>query len=372
VKPPDEVRRQLLAGAVGIAAGAAFPAGSRSESTTATASRTAAQDTAPQPRRIIIDTDPGVDDALAIFLALRSPELKVEAVTPVAGNVPLDLTLPNALKLLEIAGRSDIPVAAGASRPLKRQLITAAYVHGGNGLAGIEFPDPKTKPISESAPQLIHRIISKSPGEVSIVAIGPLTNLALAFQEDPQLASKVRSITIMGGSLSGGNITPAAEFNSYVDPEAARAVYHSGVPITMVGLDVTRKAVMSEEQVHALETANGAVGPAAGRIMRATLEQVRRVGANGGRLLIHDAMAVASLIDPSLVSLQDVCIDVETEGELTAGETVGYRKSPMRRSAPRPDEPVRIDDAPFRPNAKVALDVDSARFLSLLVGRLTA
>jgi inosine-uridine nucleoside N-ribohydrolase len=323
-------------------------------------------------RRIIIDADPGVDDALAIFLALRSPELKVEAVTPVAGNVPLEFTLQNTLRLLEIAGRPDIPVAAGASRPLKRALVTAAHVHGGNGLAGIDFGEPRKKPVSESAPQLIRRVISAEPGQISIVAIGPLTNLAQAFQDDPRLPSQVRSLTIMGGSLSGGNITPAAEFNSYVDPEAARIVYRSGVPITMVGLDVTRKAALSEEQVRALESAKGAVGPAAGRIMRATQEQVRRSGANGGKLLAHDAMAVASLIDPSLLTFQEVHVDVETEGELTAGETVGYRKSPMRRSAPRPGEPVVTDDAPFRPNARVAMDVDGDRFLSLLIGRLTA
>jgi inosine-uridine nucleoside N-ribohydrolase len=369
---PDDARRRLLAGAAGIAASAALSANARGTVRQASASGTAVSESTVNARRIVIDTDPGVDDALAIFLALRSPELRVEAVTAVAGNVPLELTLPNAIRLLEIAGRPDIPVAAGASRPLKRRLVTAAYVHGGNGLAGVDFPDPKTKPVVESAAQLIRRLISAAPGQISIVAIGPLTNVAQAFQDDPQLPGKVRSLTIMGGSLSGGNITPAAEFNSYVDPEAARIVYRAGVPITMVGLDVTRKAALSEEQVHALESAEGAVGRAAGRIMRATTEQVRRVGANSGKLLVHDAMAVASLIDPSLLTFQDVRVDVETEGELTAGETVGYRKSPMRRSAPRPDEPLVTDDAPFRPNSSVAMDVDAQRFLSLLVGRLTA
>jgi inosine-uridine nucleoside N-ribohydrolase len=184
------------------------------------------------PRRIIIDTDPGVDDALGHLACAQIAELKVEAITPVAGNVPLDLTLPNAPRLLEIAGRSDDPVAAGASRPLKRRLMTAAYVHGNNGLAGVEFPEPKTRPIAESAQQLMGRIVRQSPGEVSIIAIGPLTNLAPAFRDDPQLPSQVRSVTIMGGSLTGGNITPAAEFNSYVDPEVAQVVYRSGARIT--------------------------------------------------------------------------------------------------------------------------------------------
>jgi inosine-uridine nucleoside N-ribohydrolase len=353
----DHSRRQLLLGAVGLASGAALPTLARGGADTA-------------PRRIIIDTDPGIDDALAIFLALHSPEVKIEAITPVAGNVPLEFTLPNALKLLEIAGRTDIPVAAGASRPLERRLVTAAHVHGNNGLGGVEFPAPKIKPVAETASQLIRRIVHQSPGEVSIVAIGPLTNLALALREDGQLASQIRSITIMGGSLSGGNITPAAEFNSYVDPEAAQVVYRSGARITMVGLDVTRKVVLSEAQVHRLESSENPAGRAAGRIMRATLEQIRRRGIDGGQLLVHDALAVGCFIDPSFVELHDVHIEVETKGELTAGETVGYRKAPMRRSAPLASAP-ESDDPSFQANAKVALNVDSERFLSFLVDRLT-
>ncbi len=273
MKDPDHSRRRLLMQAAGLAAGAALTAAAAGGGPAAAPAAVMPKTAAIGRRRIIIDTDPGVDDALAIFLALKSPEVKVEAITPVAGNVPLDLTLPNALRLLEIAGRSDIPVAAGASRPLKRRLVTAAYVHGNNGLAGVEFPEPKTKPVAESAQQLIRRIVRQSPGEVSIIAIGPLTNLALAFRDDPQLPSQIRSVTIMGGSLSGGNITPAAEFNSYVDPEAAQVVYRSGARITMIGLDVTRKAALSEEQIRMLESAGNPAGRAAGRIMRATLEQ---------------------------------------------------------------------------------------------------
>ena len=370
MKDPDHNRRRLLMQAAALAAGARVPTAEGGRPAAASAAATPRTSGAAGARRIIIDTDPGVDDALAIFLALKSPEVKVEAITPVAGNVPLELTLPNTLRLLEIAGRADIPVAAGASRPLRRRLVTAAYVHGNNGLAGVEFPEPKTKPVAESAPQLIRRIIRQSPGEVSIIAIGPLTNLALAFRDDPQLPSLVRSVTIMGGSLSGGNITPAAEFNSYVDPEAAQAVYRSGAPITMIGLDVTRKAALSEEQVRILESAGNPAGRAAGRIMRATLEQVRLTGANGGRLLAHDSMAVASFIDPSFVTRQDVHIEIETEGELTAGETVGYRKSPMRRSAPLLDASGAAADVPFQPNAQAAVDVDGDRFLSFLIGRL--
>jgi purine nucleosidase len=364
----DQNRRRLLMQAAGLTA-AVLTAARMHPLVAAPGAVTPSATRLARPRRIIIDTDPGVDDALAIFLALKSPEVKVEAITPVAGNVPLDLTLPNALRLLEIAGRTDIPVAAGASHPLKRRLVTAAYAHGNNGLAGVEFPEPKTKPVVESAQQLIRRIVRQSPGEVSIVAIGPLTNLALAFRDDPQLASQIRSITIMGGSLSGGNITPAAEFNSYVDPEAAQVVYRSGAPITMIGLDVTRKVALSEEQVRMLESCANPAGRA-GRIMRATLEQIRRNGANGGQLLVHDALAMGALIDPSFVTRQDIHIEIETEGELTAGETVGYRKSPMRKSAPLQEASGAADDRPFEPNAQVAVDVDADRFLSFLMGRL--
>lgn len=323
------------------------------------------------PRRVIIDTDPGVDDALAIFLAIRSPELKIEALTPVAGNVPLELTLPNALRLVEIAGRTDIPVAAGARQPLKRQLVTAGYAHGENGLGGVQFPEPKTKPVAESAPELIRRMVRQSPGEIHLIAIGPLTNLALAFQADPQLPRMIPSITLMGGSLSGGNVTPSAEFNIYVDPEAAHAVFRSGIPITMVGLDATRKAALREEHIQALEAADNPISRAAGRITRASMNRIRRGGFQGGPVM-HDPLAVAAFLDPPVVKLQDYYVEVETAGEFTAGETVGYRRAPMRRSAPMADAAApQPETAPFRPDTKVALDVDTERFFKLLIGRLS-
>jgi purine nucleosidase len=322
-------------------------------------------------RRIIIDTDPGVDDAVAILLALRSPELAVEAITPVAGNVPLSLTLPNALRMLELAGRTDIPVAAGAEHPLERQLITAAYAHGNNGLAGVEFPEPKTKPVAEAAHQLMTRLIRRAPGEISIVAIGPLTNLALAFQSDPQLAAMVRDITIMGGSLSGGNITPAAEFNAYVDPEAAQIVFRCGVPITMVGLDVTRKVYVTEEPIEKLATSSSAVGRAASRILHAQLEQVRSTGIDDAAVHAHDALAMASVIDPGILSLRPMHIEVETRGEFSAGETLGYRR-PVRHSAPLAQAPAQATPTPPAPNANVALEVDVGRFLHLLTERLSS
>src|SRR5260370_521565 len=205
------------------------------------------------PLRVVIDTDPGVDDALGLLLAMRSPELKIEAITAVAGNVPLELTLPNSLRMVEIAGRTEIPVAAGARAPLVRRLVTAAYAHGENGLGGAVFPEPKTKPVAEPAAALIRQIIRKFPGEVTLLTIGPLTNVAAALNSDAELAAMVRSHVIIGGSLSVGNITPAAEFNVYVDPEAARIVFQSGIPMTMVGLDVTRKTSLTEDHVRQLQ-----------------------------------------------------------------------------------------------------------------------
>src|SRR5438270_13538820 len=177
------------------------------------------------PFRVIIDTDPGVSDALALLLAMRSPELKIEAITAVAGNVPLELTLPNALRMVEIAGRTDIPVAAGAKAPLVRRLVTAAYAHGENGLGGAVFPEPTTKPVAQPAAEFIRDVVRKYPHEVTLIPVGPLTNIASALNLDPELASLIRGVVMMGGSLSGGNITPAAEFNVYVDPEAARIVF---------------------------------------------------------------------------------------------------------------------------------------------------
>jgi inosine-uridine nucleoside N-ribohydrolase len=330
--------------------------------------------TAPaKPRRIIIDTDPGIDDAMAIFLALRSPELKVEAITPVCGNVPLDLTLPNALRLVEIADRTDVPVAAGASHPLVRRLVTSGHVHGANGLAGVEFPEPKIKPVHETATEIIRRVVRENPGEITIVAVGPLTNVALALRNDPEIAAMIPQIVIMGGSLSGGNITPAAEFNLYVDPEAARVVFDAHIPLTMVGLDVTRKCLLNEEQIEQLEAAKNPVSQAAGKIMRATFERMKH-GGEVTVIALHDALTVASLIEPDVITLKDYYVEVETTGEWTAGQTLGYdghapvRKSPpMDSSMPGPSAP----EEPFKPNAKVAVGVDPDRFFRLLIPRLT-
>ena len=364
-------RREFLGASAGVALGGLL-ADSRSDAL----SRPFALLSSPNPsspHRIIIDTDPGVDDAFAILLALRSPELQVEAITPVSGNVPLALTLPNALRLVEIAGRTDIPVAAGASVPLTRRLITASYVHGEDGLGGVNFPPPKTNPAAESATEIIRRIVRSHPGEVTIVAVGPLTNIATALRSDPELAHMIPNFVLMGGSISGGNITPAAEFNFYVDPEAAHVVFHSGVPITMVGLDVTRKVQLTEKHAAALEAASNPVSQAAGKIARSTIAQYRRTGFPGDPMM-HDPLALATLLDPTLVTFRDYYVNIEIEGELTAGESLAYSHAPVRHSAPiEGGAPLdgRVADEPLQTNARVAIDVNAEKFMGLLVGRLT-
>jgi inosine-uridine nucleoside N-ribohydrolase len=374
-KFPATNRREFLGNSAGLLLGGVLGSSLLGAGESSAAIGAANMPFAPgaSPRRIIIDTDPGVDDAFAILLALSSPELQVEAITPVSGNVPLALTLPNALRLVEIAGRTDIPVAAGASLPLTRRLITASYVHGEDGLGGVNFPPPRTKPVAESATEIIRRIVRAHPGEITIVAVGPLTNIATALRSDPELAGMIPGLVLMGGSISGGNITPAAEFNFYVDPEAAHVVFHSGIPIVMVGLDVTRKVQLRDEHAAALEAAPNPVSQAAAKIARSTIAQYRRTGFPGFPMM-HDPLALATLLDSTLVTFKDFYVNIEIEGELTAGESVAYDHAPVRRSAPIESGTAidaRVADEPLHTNTKVAVDVDADKFMRLLVGRLT-
>jgi inosine-uridine nucleoside N-ribohydrolase len=392
-KPPFRLtRRQFVTtSAAAVAAGSVASFALPSQDSGASQPGQSGQRSDRGPFRVIIDTDPGVDDALALLLAMRSPELKIEGITPVAGNVPLELGLPNALRMVEIANRTDIPVAPGAKAPLLRRLVTATYAHGENGLGGTVFPEPTTKPIAEPAAEFIRRIVRKFPGEVTLIPIGPLTNIATALMLDAELAGMVKGIVLMGGSLSGGNITPAAEFNIYVDPEAARIVFQSGVPITMVGLDATRKTSLTEEHVRTLEAEQNPVSQAAAKIGRNAINRNRERGFLVGPNM-HDSLAVAAFLDPSILTFKEYYVDVEVYGELTAGETLGYspsagdlRRKPemekqtaamnmsIRGSAPTlastRTSPVLRDH--YLPNAKVAVDVDSARFFNLLIGRLS-
>jgi len=296
---------------------------------------------------IVIDCDPGHDDAIAILLALASPEVELRAVTTVAGNQTLDKTTRNALKVLELAGRTDIPVAAGAAQPLARPLRTAANVHGESGLDGPSLPEPSARPVDEPAVELLDATLV--PGVV-LVPTGPLTNVAELLRR----RRDVERIVWMGGAIGEGNVTPAAEFNAFVDPEAAREVFGSGVPLTMIGLDVTHMALFTRDHADRLRRTG-----AAGRVVAELSDffqqfHERRYGMNGSP--IHDALAVAHVIDPTLVTTRHVNVSVETRSEFCDGRTVVDLRSVTGRE----------------PNADVGVDVDAPRFLELLVSRLAS
>ncbi len=298
---------------------------------------------------IIIDCDPGHDDAIALLLALASPEVELRAVTTVAGNQTLEKITRNALKVLELAGRPDIPVAAGADRPLRRTLRTAAHVHGESGLDGPALPEPTARPVDAHAADLLDELIE--PGVV-LVATGPLTNVALLLERHPDVRDRLERIVWMGGAISEGNVTPAAEFNAFVDPEAAAAVFGSGIPVTMIGLDVTHKALFTRAHAERLR-ATGAAGRVVAELSDFfQLFHERRYGMEGSP--IHDAMAVAHVIDPTLVTTVHCNIEIETKSQYCDGRTVVDRWL--------------VTDGPK--NAHAGIDVDADRFLELLVDRI--
>jgi inosine-uridine nucleoside N-ribohydrolase len=292
---------------------------------------------------IVIDCDPGHDDAMAILLALASPEVELVGVSTVAGNQTLDKTTRNALVTLEIGGRPDIPVAAGSEAPLRRTLRTAAHVHGETGLDGPALPEPSA------------RAVDTDPGEwlqpgVVLVPTGPLTNVARWLER----GIRPERIVWMGGSIAQGNVTPAAEFNAFVDPEAAAAVFASGIPLTMVGLDVTHRALFTRAHAERLRESGRA-----GRFVAELSDFFQRFhetsyGFEGSP--IHDAMAVAHVIDPTLLTTRHVNVAVETESSYCDGRTVVDLRGVTGRE----------------PNAEVGVDVDADRFLELLVSRIAS
>lgn len=275
------------------------------------------------PRPIILDTDPGQDDAIAILVALASPELDVLGITCVAGNVPLDLTSRNARILCELAGRDDVPVFAGADRPLIRDLVTAEHVHGATGIDGPEWTDPTMQLRPEFAVDwIVDMLRSADDASVTLCPVGPLTNIALALRSAPDIRSKIREIVLMGGAYwEGGNSTPVAEFNIYVDPHAADIVFRSGLPIVALPLDVTHKALMTDEWVGSLDALGTQVGKAAAAMMWFTERfDQEKYGTDGGPL--HDPNVIAYLLDPDLYSGKEVNVVVEHESELGMGQTV--------------------------------------------------
>lgn len=304
------------------------------------------------PTPVVIDCDPGHDDAIALLLALASPELELLGVTAVAGNQLLEKTTANAIRVLELVGRGEVPVAAGAPRPLVRELVVADWVHGESGLDGPALGAPGATPLDIHAVDFLARTVDASPDPVTLIATGPLTNVALFLARFPAHAARLERIVAMGGAIAEGNVTPAAEFNVWADPEAAARVFASGLDVTMIGLDVTHRALMLP--AHA-EHLRGVAGP--GVFVAELFDFFHRFheatyGFPGSP--IHDAVAVAQVVDPGLVTVVDRHVAVECASELCRGRTV----VDLWRRTGNP------------PNAHVGVDIDAGRFLSVLVDRI--
>ena len=308
------------------------------------------------PRQIIIDTDPGQDDAVAILLALASPDdLDVLGITSVAGNVPLPLTTRNARMICELAGHPQTPIFAGCDRPLAHTLVTAEHVHGKTGLDGPDLPDP-TMPVQEQhAVDFIVDTLRNAPkGTVTLCPLGPLTNIATALTRAPDIAERIQEIVLMGGAyFEVGNITPAAEFNIYVDPEAAEIVFKCGAPITVLPLDVTHKALVTTARNEAFRALGTPVGVAVAQ-MTEFFERYdkEKYGSEGAPL--HDPCVTAYLIRPELFSGRHINVEIETQSQLTRGMTVADWWGVTDRA----------------PNATFIGDIDADGFFALLTDRL--
>jgi inosine-uridine nucleoside N-ribohydrolase len=318
---------------------------------------------------VIIDTDPGVDDALALILALQSPELYVEAITTVSGNVHVDLATQNTLTVLGLfPPERRPPVAKGADRPLARSSETAAHVHGDDGLGGVSrlcaaagqprYPPVSPAPWPGDAVTCLLDLIRRSPGELTLIALGPLTNLAHALHRDMHVVRQLAGVVIMGGAVTvPGNVTPVAEFNIYVDPEAAQVVFSSGLPITLIGLDVTEQVRLTAEMIAQHISPRGSqlsqfvVECTAQTIQYSTREE-RQPG-----MAMHDPLAVGALIDPAIIRTVPLTVQVETQGEFTTGMLVADRRA-LRRDRKAPA------------NVNVALEVEATRFLEMFLNRL--
>ena len=303
---------------------------------------------------IIFDCDPGHDDAIAMVLALASPELDVKAITASAGNQTPDKTLRNVLRMLTLLGRQDIPVAGGARKPLMRELIIAENVHGESGLDGPALPEPDFTPQACTAVELMAKTLRESPQPVTIVATGPQTNVALLLNSHPELHDKIARIVLMGGAMVLGNWQPAAEFNIYVDPEAAEIVFQSGIPVVMAGLDVTHRAQIHGLDIERFRQVGNPVATIVAELLDFFMEYHKdaKWGFTGAPL--HDPCTIAWLLKPELFTSVERWVGVETQGKYTQGMTV-------------------IDYyflTGKQPNTTVLLDIDRERFVDLLVERL--
>lgn len=307
-------------------------------------------------RPIIIDTDPGQDDAVALLTALASPDdFDVLAITAVAGNVPLNLTVRNCLSLVELAGRTDVPVYRGAANPMVKQLVTAEYVHGPTGLDGSGLGPPQISEASGHAvDHIVELLLTRDDHQVTVCTLGPLTNIAMAITREPAIVDKIGQLVMMGGGFfEGGNTTPAAEFNVYVDPHAARIVFRSGVPIVMMPLDVTHKALTSPERIRRFADLGTRAGDSvAGMLDFFDRYDMEKYGSQGAPL--HDPTVIAYLLEPEIFSGREVNVEIEVDSPLTEGMTVVDWWG--------------VTDRP--PNAHVINQIDTARYYDLLVERI--
>ena len=304
-------------------------------------------------KRIIIDTDPGVDDALAFLLALASPEIQLEALTTTQGNVTLDKATRNAISVLELAHASHIPVASGCMLPLVQPLRASAYVHGESGLGDAQLPEPQVKPVAQHAVDyLIERVLAE-PGAISIFPIGPLTNIAMAIRKEPRFAEAVKELVIMGGAiLEHGNVTPQAEFNIYVDPHAAHIVFHAGIPITLIPLDVTHKCLLLQEHVDRLMQIRSPIS----RFIRDVIQVYIKYSSDFGYFgcALHDPLTLATIIAPDLLTLKEYHVDVDISGGVSMGKTFADIINVTKKPA----------------NMKVAMDVRGQDFIELFLQRM--
>ncbi|MGI8422215.1 MAG: nucleoside hydrolase [Gaiellaceae bacterium] len=306
------------------------------------------------PIPILLDCDPGHDDAIALLLAVASPELELLGVTTVSGNQTLEKTTRNALRVLEFAGRGDIPVAAGADRPLTRARYVADYVHGESGMDGPDLPDPSRSPLDEHAVHFLARTLRESERKVTLVPTGPLTNIALLLALHPELEEKIERVVLMGGAIAEGNVTPAAEFNIWADPEAAKRVFDSDLDVTMVGLDVTHKALVTSSDTERLR-ATGRTGAMVAQLLDFYGEfHARQYGWDGSP--IHDAVAVAQVSHPQLLETKFRHVEIDCEGELSRGRTLVDLWERMETE----------------PNTHVCVDIDARGFVEHLLDRLAS
>lgn len=306
------------------------------------------------PRPILLDCDPGHDDAVAILLALGSPEVDLLGVTTCFGNCSVDDATRNALSVLTLAGRTDVPVARGAAGPLAGEAHLGNYVHGTSGLDGPPMPDPAADPVAETAHEFLRRMITDAAEPLTLVVTGPMTNLGRLLSEEPDLVSRLRELVFMGGSTDRGNHTPSAEFNTFADPEALDVVLRSGVPVRMVGLNLTHQALATPEVVERMSTLPHIVGSTCAAWMGFFGDSYHRVWEFDAPP-VHDPCTIAALVDPAVVQWRESFVAVELDGTWTRGETVVdlHQRYPDRA-----------------PNAQVAITLDAGRYWDLVLGAL--